>query len=70
MCSQLFLLISLANICCSWDLDVCSTEGLLRGLPGTGSVPVCRRRAVAAAVAVWAGLLSAERLLWMKPPSA
>lgn len=66
----LFLFMSLANICCSCVLDTFRTECLLRGLPGVGSVPACRRRAEAAwaAAVTWAGLLSAERLLWMKPP--
>lgn len=58
---------SLANICCSCVLDTFSTECLLRGLPGVGRVPACRRRAEALAAVMWAGLLSAERLLWMKP---
>ncbi|TNN67248.1 hypothetical protein EYF80_022497 [Liparis tanakae] len=43
---------------------------LLRGLPGVGRVPpaCCRRRSEALAAVMWAGLLSAERLLWMKLP--
>lgn len=67
----LFLFISLANICCRCAFDVFSIECLDRGLPGIGRVPACRRRDDAAVAAVmWAGLLSAERLLWMKllPP--
>lgn len=62
----LFLFMSFANICCSCVRDTFRTECLLRGLPGIGSVPACRRRAEA--VTMWAGLLSAERLLWMKLP--
>lgn len=62
----LFLFMSLANICCSCVLDTFRTECLLRGLPGVGKVPACRRRVLAAVT--WAGLLSAERLLWMKLP--
>lgn len=72
VCSEfsqlLFLFMSLANICCSCVLDAFRTECLLRGLPGVGSVPACRRRAEAVVTVTWAGLLSAERLLWMKLP--
>lgn len=63
----LFLFMSLANICCRCVLDAFRYECLLRGLPGVGSVP-CRRRAELVVAVMWAGLLSAERLLWMKPP--
>lgn len=63
----LFLFISFANICCSCVLDTFSTECLLRGLPGVANVLACRRCAQLQAAVTWAGLLSAERLLWMKP---
>lgn len=64
----LFLFISLANIVCSCVRDMFRTECLLRGLPGVGRVPACRRRAELVVAVMWAGLLSAERLLWMKLP--
>lgn len=64
----LFLFMSFANICCSCVLDTFRTECLLRGLPGVGRVPAWRRRKEALAAVMWAGLLSAERLLWMKLP--
>lgn len=62
----LFLFISFASICCRCTLGVFRTECLLRGLPGIGRVPACRRRVEPVAPIMWAGLLSAERLLCIK----